>query len=68
MSSTERLADEFDLALHRLMRRADGLRADSRVQAEADAWKDIANHLSRARSSARSMMSKADRERTAGSR
>lgn len=64
MSSTERLANDFDRELFNLMNRADRLSDDSRMQREADCWKDIANCLNRARSHARSMMSKADRDRT----
>lgn len=64
MSSTERLANEFDLSLHRMWTRALRLADDSRIATEKQHWLDLANHLRLARTSARSMMSKFDLART----
>lgn len=66
MSSTERLANEIDLALFNLAQRTGRLANDSRVKDESDRWQEITLLLFKARHHARAMMSQHDTERTRG--
>lgn len=57
---TERLANEIDLELFRLMERASRLAADSRLAKEQDDWTKLAQHISSARTYSRSLMHQDD--------
>lgn len=56
MDSTQRIANEIDMALFNLAQRTGRLADDSRVKDESDRWQEITLLLFKARHHARAMM------------
>ncbi len=63
-SAREKLADEFDCDLYRLIRRTEAMIDNCSSDYQKAQWNDVLKHLRLARPSVRTQMSAEDRERT----